>query len=68
MRKYRIVTDKYLGFEVQERIWYSFSWVQSSGSDSNFSNTHGTLEKAKEHIKYLKEKRKPSKEKIVYTG
>tara|TARA_R110000772_G_scaffold86432_1_gene180905 strand:- start:1550 stop:1744 length:195 start_codon:yes stop_codon:yes gene_type:complete len=43
--QYRIVTDKFLGFEVQKRPWYSFFWYQL-----NFSNTNDTFERAEKLI------------------
>lgn len=63
MKKYRIVTDNYLGFEVQESLW--FFWWKPSEGDSSVTNSYYTIERAKEHIEWLK--RKPSKQKIVYT-
>lgn len=51
MTKYRIVTDKYCGFEVQERILFFF-WRQIG-----FTNTHRTLKLAKDYLnKYKKNK------------
>jgi hypothetical protein len=44
--RYRIVTDKYLGYEVQVKKWYWPFWVQC-----NLVNTHNTLERAKEYLK-----------------
>lgn len=45
MIKYRIVPDNYNGFEVQRKsTWWPF-WVQLGGS-----NTHSSLEKAKEYL------------------
>ncbi len=53
--KYRVVTDTYLGYEVQIwRLWFPF-WVQCG-----FCNTHHSIEKAKEFIN-------KSKQIIVYT-
>lgn len=41
-RKYRIVTDNYLGYEVQMKLWWwPFTWLQCKGT-----NTHSSLEKA----------------------
>lgn len=41
-KRYRIVRDNYLGYEVQYwRLWYPF-WVQAGGS-----NTHDSLEEAR---------------------
>lgn len=45
IKKFRIVSDSYAGYECQIwRIWWPF-WVQMG-----FTNTHTTLEKAKEFI------------------
>jgi hypothetical protein len=44
--KYRVVTDQHLGFECQKRLWYWPFWFQM-----NYSNTHPTVERAKEYIK-----------------
>jgi hypothetical protein len=44
LKKYRIVTDNYNGFEVQEGfILLPFIWWELTGS-----NTHSTLKKAEE--------------------
>jgi hypothetical protein len=42
--KYRIVTDKYLGYEAQVWRWYWPFWSQMS------VNTHKTIEKARGYI------------------
>jgi len=65
MKKYRIVTDNYGGYEVQESI-LKFFWIESKGVRT-YSNTHFSIERAKEHIEWLKAEIKPSKQKIVYT-
>ena len=46
MKKYRIVRDLYAGYECQ--VWYVYwpFWVQM-----NFSNTHRSIEEAKQYIK-----------------
>lgn len=45
--KYRIVKDSYLGYEAQvKRWWFPFYWVQMG-----FTNTHRTIEDAKNYIK-----------------
>jgi len=46
--KYRIVTDRYAGFEVQVRYWWFPVWIQSP------INTHPSLEDAKQFINKLK--------------
>jgi hypothetical protein len=42
--KYRIVTDKYAGYEAQVWRWYWPFWSQMS------INTHKTIEQAREYI------------------
>jgi hypothetical protein len=56
MAKYRIVTDQYLGYEVQQRFLFIF-WMQP------YTNTFDTIEKAKKYIEKLKN---PFKSKVVY--
>ena len=48
-RRYRIVRDNYLGYEVQSRIWWFPFWLEC-GIRMGISNTHHTIEKAKEFI------------------
>ena len=44
--KYRVITDGYLGFEVQVKYWwFPLMWKQINGV-----NTHSTLNKAKAAI------------------
>lgn len=57
MKKYRIVTDQYAGFEVQRRFLFIF-WFEVS------TNTFYTIEDAK---KYIEELKNPFKSKVVYT-
>jgi len=48
-KKYRIVTDKFAGYECQIwRLWWPF-WVQM-----NWTNTNSLIEKAKEYIRNKK--------------
>ena len=48
-KRYRIVKDNYCGYEVQVwRIWFPI-WIES-----NYINTHSSLEKAKKHIENLR--------------
>ena len=52
--KYRIVKDKYLGFEVQVKIWWlPFWWYQCGGI-----NTHHSIENAERYIDIHSENRK----------
>ena len=53
---YRIVTDKYLGFEVQSRRWWSPFWNQVDGC-----NTHWSIEIAEEFLRQYLTRRKPGK-------
>lgn len=41
MAEYRIVSDRYAGYEVQKRVWWWPFWRQVG-----FSNTHSTIERA----------------------
>jgi hypothetical protein len=43
--KFRVVTDKYCGFECQVKRWWFPFWIQMGGS-----NTHATLDRAKNYI------------------
>lgn len=48
--RYRIVTDTYLGYEAQAwRLWWPF-WTDF-GLKGQISNTHISIEKAREFIK-----------------
>ena len=52
--KYRIVKDRYAGFEVQtKKWWFPISWFQCSKSPY-LSNTHLTVDKAEEYIRKRK--------------
>ena len=53
MKKYRIVTDLYSGFEVQESYLYFF-WKQSKGYYGATTNSFKNIEDAKNHIERLK--------------
>lgn len=46
IKRHRIVTDKYCGYEVQVKWLFWPFWVMKG-----FSNTHSTIEAAKEFIK-----------------
>jgi hypothetical protein len=46
---YRVVTDRYLGFEAQVRYWWSPFWIECG-----YPNTHPSIEKAVDHIKRCK--------------
>lgn len=58
--KYRVVTDKYLGYEAQFKPWYYPFWLQCFGV-----NTANTLERAKTTIERHK-KHKRQKNRVVY--
>ena len=47
---YRIVRDKFSGYEVQKRLWYFPFWFQIKGVDSP-QNTNSTIEEANYLIK-----------------
>ena len=49
---YRIVTDNYCGYEVQEKKTKRFLfWTWTWWEQCDFSNTHSSIESAKEFIK-----------------
>jgi len=56
MAKYRIVTDKYCGYEVQVWHWWFPFWVQP------YCNTHVSVEDAEELVKQLSFKKQVVKE------
>lgn len=47
--RYRIVTDKYAGYEVQTKYWWWPWWV------SPRTNTHSTVDDARKYAKHLKD-------------
>ncbi len=60
MTKYRIVTDKYQGFEVQKKLWWWPIWIQ------NPVNTHSSLECAEKYARNLATKNiKKNNSKVV---
>ena len=50
--RYRIVTDEYLGYEVQWRYWWMPFYVQGA------MNAHRTVDDAENYIVYLRKPRK----------
>ena len=45
--RYRIVTDAYLGFEAQVKMWwFPFMWFQM-----DVSNTHTTIDRAEAFVR-----------------
>jgi len=48
--RYRIVTDQYLGYEVQSRRWWFPFWIQCGDGRYCYSNTHQTVDAAKAFI------------------
>lgn len=55
--KYRIVSDSYLGFEVQKKLWFLPFWFQvdqEGGIHPTGTNTFASLEKAKQAIQNMK--------------
>jgi hypothetical protein len=51
-RRYRIVEDNYLGYEVQSRIWWFPFWLEYRDS-IGIANTHPSIEKAKAFIETI---------------
>lgn len=49
--RYRIVTDRYLGYEVQAWRWWLPLWIEM-----NFTNTHATIEAAETWLSKYKER------------
>lgn len=37
MRKYRIVTDRFAGYELQSKVWWFPFWLQVDGINTNLS-------------------------------
>lgn len=55
--KYRIVSDSYLGFEVQKKFWFLPFWFQVDREGRVHpvsTNTFASLEKAKQAIQNMK--------------
>ncbi len=50
MKKYRIVRDRFLGYEVQKRLWFLPIWYQVSHELFHI-NTFKSIEEAEEFIK-----------------
>ena len=50
-RRYRVVTDAYLGFEVQVWRWWWPFWMQCQ-TENGPSNTWSSLERAEEFAKH----------------
>jgi hypothetical protein len=48
-RRYRIVKDNYLGYEVQSRMWLLPFWFECN-SGTYTTNTHSSIEEAKKFI------------------
>lgn len=47
--RYRVVRDRWLGYEAQFRPWWSLCWMQCDDSDSGCgTNTHETIENARQ--------------------
>jgi len=48
--RYRIVTDRYLGYEVQSRRWWFPFWIQCRDDRYYCTNTHHSVDAAKAFI------------------
>lgn len=55
--RYRIVSDKYAGYEVQIKYWFLPFWIQA-----DFTNTFRNIDRAKEFM----EKHKRGTNRIIY--
>lgn len=53
-RRYRIVTDDYLGYECQIKKWYSPWWFQMRDKYGAIANTFHSIEKATKFIEITK--------------
>lgn len=49
-RRYRIIKDNYLGYEVQSRMWFLPIWIECSSEMGIMTNTYRSIEEAKEFI------------------
>ena len=65
--QYRIVTDKFGGFEVQKRLWYYPFWFQIQNEKRYPINTHRTIEEAEKLIEIDKTNSRPPKKTVVKT-
>ena len=65
--QYRIVTDKFCGFEVQKRLWYYPFWFQIQNEKRDSINTYRTIEEAEKLIEIDKTNIRPPKNKVVKT-
>lgn len=65
MAEYKIVTDRYSGFEVQVRHWWFPIWLQAG-----FTNTHSSVENAERFAERhaLGERRQWRQRLIKYLG
>ena len=54
LKKYRLVTDRDLGYECQVWRWWFPFWVEMWESWSVRDNTHASIEEAEDFIKYKK--------------
>lgn len=59
--KYRIITDRYAGFEAQYQPWWWPFWIQCNGW-----NTNATIEQAKRVIEIHKKVVGKRKKVVVY--
>lgn len=59
--RYRIVTDKYLGYEVQTKKWFWINWVECWGN-GDISNTYRSIEEAEQ---FVEDRQTKSKSKVV---
>lgn len=55
--RYRIVTDEYLGYEVQTKKWWFIGWYQC-WNNGNMTNTFRRVEDAEDFVENRKTKGK----------
>jgi hypothetical protein len=62
-KRYRIVTDKFNGYEVQYKVWWWPWWIQAP--QHGHINTFSELEKAEEWVKHGCPKKKEPVQSVV---
>lgn len=55
--KYRIVTDKSAGFQLQEMVWWWPFWDECHWADGRYGNTNYSIEDAEALAKQLEDRK-----------